>query len=78
MLLGCAGNAQRLRCPVQIDMGHLDHQDHCHTLPEHNAMGYVFKNEEIAHLVTQLLTGDEKRLAQTCRGVMEVQAWSSN
>ena len=78
MLLGCAENAQRLRCPVQNDMEHLDRQDHCHILPEDNAMGEVFKNKEIAHLVTRQLIGDEKKLAQTCRGVMEVKAWSAN
>lgn len=74
MLLGCAENAQRLRCPVQIDTEHLDRQDHCHILPENNAMGDDFNNEEIAHLVMRLLIGDEKRLAQTCRSVMEVKA----
>jgi hypothetical protein len=72
VLLGCAENAQRLRCPVQIDMEHLDRQDHCHILPEDNAMGDVFNNEESAHLVTRLLIGDGKKLAQTCRGVLEV------
>ena len=76
VLLGCAENAQRLRCPVQIDMEHLDHRDHYHILPEDNAMGDVFQNEESAHLVTRLLIGDGKRLAQTCQGVMEVKAWS--
>ena len=65
MLLGCAENAQRLRCLVQIDMEHLDRQDHCHILPEDNAMGDVFNNEEITHLVMRLLIGDGKRLAQT-------------
>jgi hypothetical protein len=69
VLLGYAENAQRLRCPVQIDMEHLDRQDHCHILPEDNAMGDVFNNEEIAHLVTRLLIGDGKKLAQTCRGL---------
>ena len=59
-------------------MEHLDRQDHCHILPEDNAMGDVFNNEQIAHLVTRLLIGDGKMLAQTCRGVMEVKARSAN
>ena len=60
-------------------MEHLDRQDHCHILPEDNAMGDVFINkEEIAHLVTRLLIGDGKTLVQTCRGVMEVKACSAN
>ena len=42
VLLDCAENAQILRCPVQIDMEHLDRQGHCHILPEDNAMGDVF------------------------------------
>jgi hypothetical protein len=46
VLLGCAENAQRLRYPVQTDTEHLDRQDHCHILPEDNAMGDVFNNEE--------------------------------
>ena len=40
-------------------------------------LGDVFNNEEIAHLVMRLLIEDEKKLAQTCRGVMEVKAWSA-
>ena len=75
VLLGCAENAQRLRCPVQTDMEHLDRQDHCHILPEYNAMGDAFNNEQTAHLVTRLLIEDGKRLGQTCQCVMEVKAW---
>ena len=45
MLLDCGENAQRLRCPEQIDRGHLDRQDRCRTLQKDNAMYYVLKGQ---------------------------------
>jgi hypothetical protein len=43
VLLGCAGNGQKLHCLGQIDMGRLDRRDHYRILQEYDAMGDVLK-----------------------------------